>query len=159
MLFRSSTASGAPDLNEGFKYQRELPGDDPDVLAGNRVLGQNRWPKELPLEWRKALLDYFDAVEGLGRALLGGFALALELPEDWFQRFYRKPLTQVTLLHYPPQPPDSPDDLFGSQPHTDYGFITLLVQDDAGGLQVRTDRKSTRLNSSHSQQSRMPSSA
>ncbi len=129
--------TGAPDLNEGFKYQRELPADDPDVLAGNRVLGQNRWPKELPLEWRKVLLDYFDAVEDLGRALLGGFALALELPEDWFHRFYRKPLTQVTLLHYPPQPASDPADHYGIRPHTDQTSFTILMQDSTGGFQLR----------------------
>jgi len=36
-----------------------------------------------------------------------------------------------------PQPPESADDAFGSAPHTDYGFITILCQDDAGGLEVR----------------------
>jgi isopenicillin N synthase-like dioxygenase len=41
------------------------------------------------------------------------------------------------MLYYPPHPAQSPDDLFGSAPHTDYGFITILLQDDVGGLQVR----------------------
>src|SRR5450631_522516 len=37
----------------------------------------------------------------------------------------------------PPQPGQSPDDLYGSSPHTDYGFITILLQDEVGGLQVK----------------------
>ena len=30
-----------------------------------------------------------------------------------------------------------PDAAFGSAPHTDYGFVTILCQDDSGGLEVR----------------------
>ena len=111
--------AGAPDLNEGFKYQKELPADDPDVIAGMRVHGLNRWPNNLDRAWRQPLIDYFDAVESLGHELLAGFALALDLPETYFHAFYRKPLTQITLLHYPPQPPADPDDHYGIRPHTD----------------------------------------
>ena len=51
--------------------------------------------------------------------------------------FFAQPTTFLRLLHYPPQPLDAGDDAFGSAPHTDYGFITVLVQDNNGGLAVR----------------------
>ena len=126
--------TGAPDLNEGFKYQRELPADDPDVLAGNRVQGLNRWPQNLPLEWRQPLIEYFNEVEALGHKLLAGFALALDLPETYFHAFYRKPLTQITLLHYPPQPSADPSDHYGIRPHTDETSFTILMQDETGSI-------------------------
>jgi len=129
--------AGAPDLNEGFKYQRELPADDPDVMAGDRVHGLNRWPQNLDLQWRQPLIDYFNEVEALGRKLLGGFALSLNLPEDYFLAFYRKPLTQISLLHYPPQPPAEPGDHYGIRPHTDETSFTILMQDDIGGFQLK----------------------
>ena len=44
----------------------------------------------------------------------------------------------LRLLHYPPLPEKSPSDLYGSAPHTDFGCLTLLAQDDVGGLQVKT---------------------
>lgn len=126
-----------PDLNEGFKYQRELPADDPDVAAGNRVHGLNRWPTNLP-GFREPLVEYFDAVEALGKKLLGAFALALELPEEYFHAYYRKPLTQITLLHYPTQPPTDPNDHYGIRPHTDETSFTILMQDGTGGFQIQT---------------------
>ncbi len=129
--------TGAPDLNEGFKYQRELPADDPDVLAGDRVHGLNRWPSTMPAEWRAVLVDYFNEVESLGHNLLAGFALALDLPETYFHAFYRKPLTQITLLHYPPQEASAPEDHYGIRPHTDETSFTILMQDEVGGFQLR----------------------
>jgi isopenicillin N synthase-like dioxygenase len=47
-------------------------------------------------------------------------------------------MTWLRLLHYPPQDPQSPADEYGSAPHTDFGAITLLAQDDVGGLAVKT---------------------
>jgi isopenicillin N synthase-like dioxygenase len=38
-------------------------------------------------------------------------------------------------MRYPP-PPESPGQ-FGTAPHTDFGTLTLLAQDDKGGLEVR----------------------
>ena len=48
---------------------------------------------------------------------------------------FAKPTTFLRLLRYPPQRQE--DGLFGSAPHTDYGFITLLAQDEVGGLEIR----------------------
>ena len=62
---------------------------------------------------------------------------ALDLPATALDRYFERPTTFLRLLHYPPQPPDASDEQFGSAPHTDYGIITLVAQDDSGGLQVR----------------------
>jgi isopenicillin N synthase-like dioxygenase len=125
----------APDLNESFKYQHELPQDDPDVVAGDRVHARNRWPDDLP-GWRGTLLEYYDRMEQLTGALLRAFALALDLDEAWFLAAYRKPLTQVNLLHYPPHPPVTAGRQFGLRPHSDTTAFTILAQGDVGGLQV-----------------------
>ena len=76
-------------------------------------------------------------MHGFCLRLLPVLALALGLDRDWFAPYFAQPTTFLRLLHYPPQAVDAPDDAFGSAPHTDYGFITLLAQDDRGGLQVR----------------------
>jgi len=133
---RHYPGTGAPDLMEAFKIQAELPPDDADILAGNRVHQRNRWPEGHP-EFRATLLDYFAALTRLSERLLGAFALALELEEDYFLAFYKKPLTQVSLLHYPAQPPTAPEDEYGIRPHADATAFTILAQDEVGGLQVQ----------------------
>lgn len=125
----------APDLNESFKYQRELPEDDPDVIAGDRVHARNRWPDSLP-GWRETLLDYYAWMERLADVLLRAFALALELDESWFLAAYSKPLTQINLIHYPPHPQVTAGRQFGLRPHSDTTAFTILAQGDVGGLQV-----------------------
>ena len=126
----------APDLNESYKYQHELPPHDPDILAGNRVHAANRWPEGLP-GFRETLIRYYDQMERLSDALLRGFALALDLDEAYFHPSYRKPLTQINLLHYPPHPPASKGRQFGLRPHADTTAFTILAQGEVEGLQVQ----------------------
>ena len=124
------------DLKESFIWGPELGPDDPDVAAGKPLMGPNRWPAELP-ELAPALMDYSGAVMDCARGLLRGFAVSLGLDADFFRERFEKPLARCSLIYYPPQPPDSGTDQFGVAPHTDYGGLTLLNQDDTGGLQVR----------------------
>jgi isopenicillin N synthase-like dioxygenase len=127
----------APDLMEAFKYQRELPADDPDLLAGNRIHQANKWPRGLP-GWRRTLLEYFDAVDGLAMHLLRAFALVLDLDEAFFLDYYHKPLTQVSLLHYPAPLRRAPAGQYGNRPHADATAFTIVAQGDVAGLEVRT---------------------
>lgn len=125
-----------PNQSESFLMMHELPDDDPDVLAQAPLAGPNQWPASLP-DFRPAVRAYHTALCGLARKLVRAVAVALDAPPDYLDPYFVRPTTFLRLLYYPPQPPDSPDDLFGSAPHTDYGFLTLLLQDDVGGLQVR----------------------
>jgi isopenicillin N synthase-like dioxygenase len=125
------------DLKESFIWGPELGLGDPDVAAGKALMGPNQWPSALP-EMAPTLLTYADAVMDCGRALLRGFAVSLGLDPDFFRGPFAKPLTRCSLIYYPPQSPDSGIEQFGVAPHTDYGGLTLLSQDDTGGLQVCT---------------------
>jgi isopenicillin N synthase-like dioxygenase len=133
---RHYAGTGAPDLMEAFKVQQELPPDDPDIVAGGRGQEVNRWPVG-EAAFRATVLDYFDEMTRLSHALLRAFALALELPEDHFLASFRKPQTQLSLLHYPPQAPAAPEDEYGIRPHADATAFTILYQDEVGGLQVQ----------------------
>jgi isopenicillin N synthase-like dioxygenase len=134
---RHYAGTGAPDLMEAFKVQQELPPDDPDILAGDRIHERNRWPAGQPA-FRATVLDYFAEMTRLSSALLRAFAEALDLDADYFLSFYRKPLTQLSLIHYPPQPPAAPEDEYGVRPHADATAFTILAQDEVGGLEVKS---------------------
>jgi isopenicillin N synthase-like dioxygenase len=125
-----------PDLKESFIFGLDLPEEDPDVRAGKRLMGPNIWPPALP-EMKPLLDAYYAAVVGCGEQLLRALAVALDKPEDFFRDKFRKPLARGSIIYYPPQPPDSGPEQFGVSPHSDYGCLTLLWQDDNGGLQVR----------------------
>lgn len=134
---RHYPGTGAPDLMEAFKVQQELPPDDPDIRAGDRIHQINRWPEGQPA-FRRTVQDYFDEMTRLSANLLRAFAIALDLEESYFLQFFRKPLTQLSLIHYPPQPPTAPEDEYGVRPHADATAFTILAQDEVGGLQVQS---------------------
>jgi len=126
----------AADLKESYEIGVDLPVTDPDVAAGLPLHGPNRWPADCP--WlRPAAEAYFEQAQALGRRLLKVCAVSLDMPEDYFLQFCTKPMVQMRLFHYPQHTPASDERAFGAAPHTDYGMITLLLQDPIGGLELR----------------------
>jgi len=125
-----------PNFNETFLMGLDLGPDDPDVKAGIPMHGPNQWP-EGAIEFRNTMEAYHARLMRLGFQMLGIFSLALGLPEHFFAQHFSKPMPFVRLLHYPPQPSTRAENEFGIAPHTDYGFMTILSQDEVGGLQVR----------------------
>lgn len=128
-----------PDLKESFIWGLDVGADDPDYVAGNRMIGPNRWPEFLP-ELRPALNAYFAATHACAHMLLRALAVSIGAPEDTFNARMNKPVSRGSLVYYPPQDPASGARQFGVAPHTDYGVITLLHQDPVGGLQVATKK-------------------
>jgi isopenicillin N synthase-like dioxygenase len=128
--------SGRPDLKEGVYFGTELPDDHPRVRAGLPLHGRNLFPRQVP-ELRAAVLAYLDALTSVGHSVLRAVARSLDLPADYFEASYTaEPTVLFRIFHYPPSPPGSDD--WGVGQHTDYGLLTLLAQDDNGGLSVRT---------------------
>lgn len=125
-----------PNLSESFLVGSDLAPDDPDVLAGKPMHGPNQWPAR-PARLRGALEGYHHEAKLLGFQLLELFEAALDLPEGRFRSCFERPMPFVRALHYPPAPEPRPGDLYGAAPHTDFGFLTVVTQDDVGGLQVR----------------------
>ena len=125
-------AGNTPDRKEAFDLSTDLAPDDPDYLAGNPLLGPNQWPDSLP-GFREAVTSYYDAIFGLGRRMLRGFAEALGLEPGALDQYVTKPPSQLRLIHYPfhPDRMDRP----GIGAHTDYELFTLLLP-TAPGLEA-----------------------
>ena len=122
------------DLKESFIFGHEetdgsLPDDHP-------LRGPNRWPDNMP-ELRDAALRYFEAAHDVAHQLMRGFALGLDLDEDFFLKSTARPLSRASFVYYPPQPEEMGREQFGVGPHTDFGVLTVLAQDSVGGLQVQ----------------------
>jgi isopenicillin N synthase-like dioxygenase len=122
--------SGVPDRKEGIYFGAELPADDPRVVAGTPLHGPNLFP-ERPAGLRDDVLATMAEMARVGQAVLAGVALALGIGRGWFaDHLTGDPTVLFRIFRYPP------DGDVGE--HTDYGLVTILAQDDRGGLEVRT---------------------
>jgi len=129
--------SGRPDIKEGIYFGSELGADHPRVQAGIPLHGPNLMPGH-PVYLGPTVLAWIEAMTGLAELILRGLALSLDLAEDWFTEHYTTdPTVLFRIFNYPPAP-DVGEQRWGVGEHTDYGLLTILKQDDHGGLQVRS---------------------
>jgi isopenicillin N synthase-like dioxygenase len=131
--------SGKPDIKEGIYFGTELADDHPLVKAGAPLHGPNLFPPNMP-DLRDAVLRYMSAMTRLGHALMEGVALSLGLQASYFaDRYTAEPLTLFRIFNYPGDPAAADNEpRWGVGEHTDYGLLTILKQDDTGGLQVKS---------------------
>jgi isopenicillin N synthase-like dioxygenase len=124
---------GSPaDLKESFSLAA-------DAAAGDLTLNAtaNQWPQALP-GFRQTMLAYHGVLSTLAAHVASLIATSLDMPADFFVEGYRRANPTLRLLRYPPQPAGAAFNQLGAGAHTDWGGITLLHQDDAGGLEVQT---------------------
>lgn len=117
-----------PNQSESFMMIGTIP-------QGRYLAGADRFPQLAG--FAETMTDYRAAMSGLASSLMSVIASALD-DDGSLMSSFEEPTTWLRLLHYPPQDPQSPEDEYGSAPHTDFGAITLLAQDDVGGLSVKT---------------------
>lgn len=118
---------GTIDRKEAYDLNLDLP----DAEAATPMLGPNLWPQQAG--FKAAASAYYHAVSELAQRLFRGFALALDLPEDHFEPYRRRPPSQLRMIHYPYDP--AAEDREGIGAHTDYEFFTIL-RGTAPGLEV-----------------------
>ncbi|MDA1064191.1 MAG: isopenicillin N synthase family oxygenase [Proteobacteria bacterium] len=133
-FFSANSGAVLADLYEGYKLHYEAPARDA-ICADCDLYGPNRWPKGSP-ELKSAVLDYWRECDRVANVLLASVADILGIERESFLRLFEKPLTNMTLLHYPPQAPDARG--FGIHPHKDTDVLTILAPDPVGGLFVRS---------------------
>jgi len=119
------------DMHEAIELAHDLPPSDPDYLRGIKFYGPNVWPANPP-DFKWALGTYFDTQLEFGRTMLRGFALALELPEDYFDAIYTKPMSRLRACYYPPQAEDWDLSKLGIGAHKDFEIFTTVWTDQPG---------------------------
>lgn len=127
------------DLKEVFFWGRETDANDPDISANKPMVALNQWPTESFPRLQDELTPYYQAVCDVGRKVMAAVAVSLGQSADFFDACYAKPLARGQLVYYPSSTAaDDAAERFGVAPHTDFGVLTLLLQDDSGGLQVQS---------------------
>ncbi|MDH3740798.1 MAG: hypothetical protein OER56_04300 [Hyphomicrobiales bacterium] len=122
------------DLKESFVWGYQ---DDAGLTPDDHPLrGPNQWP-DFVTDMQSGAMNYFNQAHKVAHHLMRGFAQGLDLPEDFFLRTASRPLSRASYVYYPAQPADLGADQFGVGPHTDFGVLTVLCQDDVGGLQIQ----------------------
>jgi isopenicillin N synthase-like dioxygenase len=119
---------GEADLNEGF--------------AIGPAYVKNRWPDETAYlqlgGFRETCEHYYAAMHTMAREVGGLIAEGLGLEKGYFEGYFKDELAHARLIHYfrPDAAGDGTEEL-GAGAHTDWGLITLLLQDEVGGLKVQ----------------------
>ncbi|GLA14471.1 hypothetical protein AnigIFM62618_000851 [Aspergillus niger] len=125
---------GPGDLKESYYLSQDLPPGHPFI--GRFSQGSNKYPDEIrdPGLFRNTVKDYHVVMSDLGLKIFQVLAQTLDLEENWFNGFCHDSANIIRLVRYPPQETDGQERGIGA--HTDFGGLTILLQDDKGGLQV-----------------------
>jgi isopenicillin N synthase-like dioxygenase len=139
----TATVTQVLDVKEGFDIGLDTIHYTKDHEFSR---AKNRWPSYMTQEWQHEMENYFSLLLRIGKALLHGFALALKLPMTHFDQLFTEPLALMRMLHYPAlqtYPPNSQDKIYlGAGEHTDYGCITILLQDtNNDGLEIQHNKE------------------
>ena len=128
------------DTKEGYYIgNREQENDDANDAAaeGNDAIGCNVWPSEEMLPgWKTTMQTYFQAVHNLGMRMLRILALSLNLPANFFDAEFSRPMEALRLLHYSEEQSQVKSGVLGCGAHSDYGMLTFLLTDDVPGLEI-----------------------
>ena len=114
----------APDLKEAFTMRDVHKNADKPAM----------WPSP---EFLDTAARFFDEALRGSNIVMEAFAMALDLPVDFFRKCHHGENVALRYLHYPASQSDMGEDQLGCGAHTDFGTITLLFQDDVGGLQIQ----------------------
>lgn len=127
--------SSSNNLKEGF----EIGPVDPlpqslDPRAKFNLGEANVWPPGF--DGRAKLENLHQELQSLSKTLLSLLAMALGKEASFFDTYLQDSISTLRLLHYPAIDPSAPRQEFCCTPHTDSGILTLLHQDETGGLEV-----------------------
>ncbi|KAL1900833.1 hypothetical protein Cpir12675_000709 [Ceratocystis pirilliformis] len=120
--------NATPDIKESLEIGREGEEGHP-----------NLWPDEqrTGLEGFRAMMtSFFSECKQLHIEIMRAIGIGMGLGDKYFDPYVDKGDNTLRLLHYPPVKADAFKTAVRSGHHSDYGSITILFQDDRGGLQI-----------------------
>jgi len=108
------------------------------------LYSEDQWPseEELPL-WKQNIVEISKKFESVGEPLIRAFSLAMGEEELYMNQYYQEQRTStLRLLRYPASSHlEDKSKFVGAGEHSDYGVLTILLQDKVGGLQISYNGK------------------
>lgn len=146
--------SGNLTSKEGIDLGGDVAHGPQLIVMGDPLREASPLPTDAELPgWREAAAQYYRAMERIAATLMHSLARSLTVPADYFDAAFRRGLSTLRLIRYPPRSaqelaavtdpalwvdvPGMPRRHLAGAPHTDSGFVTLLAQDGVAGLQAR----------------------
>lgn len=120
------------DLKEAFNVGREILANGQSTVT----LAANQWPVGQH-EFKTTISDFFEVCTTAANRVFRAFAMALKMPETFIADKHQSCSYTLRLLHYPPPTVVSKPGQMRAGAHSDYGTLTLLFQDNVGGLEVQ----------------------
>ena len=136
-LGRSRGVVTPPDLKESFSIGPSVRTHPPKnseeaIFAAT----PNRWP-QIPKNFRESFEIYYQGMNSLSNKLMHLFALALNLPKDFFLPYIGHPISALRANHYPAISSPHLKGQLRAGEHSDYGTLTILMQDSSEeGLEI-----------------------
>ena len=131
--FTPNSGKGLADQYEAWKLHNETDPSNP-VCTACSLYGPNKWPN-IPADVRTPIMAYWNVLTEVSERLIIALCSQMGVDQNILLSYMSDPLTNMTLLNYPPMPPQS--DSWGIHPHKDFNLLTLLAHDPIGGLEVR----------------------
>ncbi len=128
-----------PDLREQFYIGPlvQRSSEFAHIAGAAELYVENIWPQR-PADYQAVFTEYYRAMEQLGQSLMRVFALALDMPENFFDDKIDRHFSTLPANNYPPPLGDPLPNQVRCGEHTDFGSLTILALNDApGGLQVK----------------------
>ena len=133
-FFTPNSGKGNADQYEAWKLHNETD-SGAEVCKECNLYGPNKWP-DIAQDIKTPVLNYWHELTRVSEYLIVALCKTMRIDENLILDCMKNPLTNMTLLNYPPTPPLS--DTWGQHPHKDFNLLTLLAHDPVGGLEVRT---------------------
>ena len=131
--FTPNSGKGKADQYEAWKLHYETDANDP-IRQQCDLYGPNIWPA-IDADVRTPIMNYWHALDAVSETLIIALCEQLGVDPNILLSCMTMPLTNMTLLNYPPVEPQA--DTWGIHPHKDFNLLTLLAHDPIGGLEVR----------------------
>jgi isopenicillin N synthase-like dioxygenase len=124
------------DWKETFDMALDIHPEHPIVEMCPRLYGPNQYGELAGFQ--QQMNQHYGLLVSVAKQVLKAMAIVLKQPENFFNQYLDDHISVLRLLHYPPRPEDTElqENSKAAGAHTDYGCITLLAQDDIGGLEV-----------------------